>query len=219
MKIAITAGPTREPIDDVRYISNASSGKLGIALARAALERHHEVTLVLGPVEIAPPEGVRLVRVETTGDLERACREVFPSQDALIMAAAPADFRLKERIAGKIAKEGKDSLSLELVPNPDVVAGLGRMKRPDQVILGFALESGEGGEVRALAKIVRKNLDAIALNSPENLGSERASVSLYRAAGGAARVLADLPKDDLARELVREVEEILREKRERGASP
>ncbi len=215
MKIAITAGPTREPIDDARYISNASSGKLGIALARAALEKGHEVTLVLGPVEIAPPEGARVLRVETTLDLERACREVFPAQDALIMAAAPADFRPRERFPGKIAKEGRDSLSLELVPNPDVVAGLGRSKRPDQAILGFALESGEGGEVRALAKIVRKNLDAIALNGPENLGSDRATVALYRASGGAPRVLRDLPKEDLARELVAEVEAILQEKRSR----
>jgi phosphopantothenoylcysteine decarboxylase/phosphopantothenate--cysteine ligase len=208
MKLLVTAGPTREPIDDVRYISNASSGKLGVALCEAALERGHEVTLVLGPVEVSPPAGVRLVRVETTADLERACGELFPGADALIMAAAPADFRVKDRVHGKISKEGRTALTLELVANADVVAGLGRTKKKHQVVLGFALEAGEGAEARALAKLARKNLDAIALNGPSNLGSDRASAVVYSAAGGAPRALRDLTKKELARELLSTVEAI-----------
>ncbi len=213
MKLLVTAGPTREPIDDVRYVSNASSGKLGFALVRAALARGHEVTLVLGPVEATPPEGCTVVRVETTRDLERACQEVFPRHDALVMAAAPADYRVKDRVHGKISKEGRTSLTLELVANPDVVAGLGKTKRADQVILGFALEAGDGAEGRALAKLERKNLDAIALNGPSNLGSDRATVALYRRGEKSPRVLADLTKDDLAVELVRAVEELIGSKR------
>jgi phosphopantothenoylcysteine decarboxylase/phosphopantothenate--cysteine ligase len=208
LRLLVTAGPTREPIDDVRYISNASSGKLGFALCEAALERGHEVTLVLGPVEATPPPGVTLVRVETTSDLDRACRELFPSQDALIMAAAPADFRVANRVHGKISKEGRSGLTLELALNPDVVAGLGKTKRPGQAILGFALEAGEGAEPRARAKLERKNLDAIALNGPQNLGSDRASVTLI-ARTGAVRELRDLAKKDLARELVKEVEALV----------
>jgi phosphopantothenoylcysteine decarboxylase/phosphopantothenate--cysteine ligase len=209
VRLLITAGPTREPIDDVRYISNASSGKLGFALARAARAAGHETTLVLGPVEASPPEGVTVARVETTADLDRVCRELFPRHDALIMAAAPADFRVKDRVAGKISKEGRDGLTLELVPNPDVVAGLGKAKGPRQVILGFALESGDGGEERALKKLARKGLDAIALNGPSNLGADRATVAVYRAAGGPPRVFRDVDKSELARELVREVEALL----------
>jgi len=205
VKLLVTAGPTREPIDDVRYISNASSGKLGFALALAGRERGHQVTMVLGPVETQPPPGVKVVRVETTADLDRTCRELFPAHDALIMAAAPADYRVANRVAGKISKEGRTELTLELVANPDVVAGLGKTKRADQVILGFALESGAGGEERARAKLARKNLDAIALNGPSNLGSDRASIVLIRRDGPDVS-LDDLTKLDLARELVKAVE-------------
>lgn len=207
MKLLVTAGPTREPIDDVRYISNSSSGKLGFALALAGRERGHQVTLILGPVEMQAPPGVRVIRVETTADLDRECREQFPAHDALIMAAAPADFRVANRVEGKISKEGRSSLTLELVANPDVVAGLGKTKRANQAILGFALEAGAGGEERARAKLARKNLDAIALNGPSNLGSDRASIVLIRKAGPAL-ALDDLTKLDLARELVKAVEEL-----------
>jgi phosphopantothenoylcysteine decarboxylase/phosphopantothenate--cysteine ligase len=208
LRLLITAGPTREPIDDVRYISNASSGKLGIAFCEAARERGHEVTLVLGPVEAGPPSGVTVERVETTAELDAACRRLFPAHDALVMAAAPADFRVANRVAGKISKEGRSGLTLELIANPDVVAGLGRSKRASQAILGFALEAGTGAEERARAKLARKKLDAIALNGPANLGSERASVKLIRR-DGSVRALEDLTKLDLARELVKEVEALL----------
>jgi phosphopantothenoylcysteine decarboxylase/phosphopantothenate--cysteine ligase len=212
VKLLVTAGPTREPIDDVRYISNASSGKLGFAVCEAAKARGHDVTLVLGPVEASPPPGIRVVRVETTADLERVCRDLFPEQDALIMAAAPADFRVKDRVSGKISKEGRSELTLELVANPDVVAALGREKRATQVILGFALEVGAGALERARSKLARKNLDAIALNSPANLGTDRASATLIRGRGGEPRELRDLDKRELARELVSEVEALLAER-------
>jgi len=214
VKLLVTAGPTREPIDDVRYISNASSGKLGFALCEAGRARGHEVTLVLGPVEAAPPSGIRVIRVETTADLDRVCREIFPTQDALIMAAAPADFRVKNRVAGKISKEGRSELTLELVANPDVVAGLGQTKSTTQVILGFALEAGDGAEARARAKLARKKLDAIALNGPSNLGSDRATVTLIQPTG-APREMRDLDKRALADELVGEIERLLQARRAR----
>ncbi len=209
LKLLVTAGPTREPIDDVRYISNASSGTLAFALALAGRERGHQVTLVLGPIELQAPPGVKVVRIETTAELDATCRELFPAHDALIMAAAPADFRVANRVHGKISKEGRTELTLDLVANPDVVAGLGKTKRADQAILGFALEAGAGAEERARAKLARKNLDAIALNGPSNLGSDRASVLLIRRDGPAV-ALDDLSKLDLARELVKAVEDLVR---------
>lgn len=212
LKLLVTAGPTREPIDDVRSITNASSGKLGFALCEAARARGHEVTLVLGPVEAAPPEGIRVHRIETTADLERVCGETFPGHDALVMAAAPADFRVKNRVSGKISKEGRSELTLELTANPDVVAGLGKSKRPDQAIVGFALEAGEGAEARARAKLARKNLDAIVLNGPSNLGSDRASATLIPRTGD-AREVRDLSKRELAAEIVSLVEKLAAERR------
>jgi phosphopantothenoylcysteine decarboxylase/phosphopantothenate--cysteine ligase len=127
------------------------------------------------------------------------------------MAAAPADYRLATPVPGKISKEGRSSFTLELVTNPDVVAGLGAAKRSNQVVVGFALEAGEGAEARALAKLERKNLDAIVLNGPGNLGGDRASAAIYRRSGGAPRRLLDVSKGELARELVREVEELVRD--------
>ncbi|HVV98813.1 MAG TPA: phosphopantothenoylcysteine decarboxylase [Planctomycetaceae bacterium] len=199
MRILITAGPTREYLDDVRYLSNASSGRMGYALARAADEAGHEVVLVSGPVDLAAPEGVRLVRIETTAQMLAACQTEFPQCDGVIGAAAVCDYTPKQRTAGKIGKTGS-SLTLELVETPDVLGALGRMKRPDQWILGFALEA-DNGQQRALRKLKEKNCDAIVLNSPAAISAEASHVTLIDKTGQA---VADWegPKDDLARRIV-----------------
>ena len=131
MHLLITAGPTREPIDAVRFLSNRSSGRLGLALARAGLEAGHEVTLLLGPVEApAVPEGVVTHRFETTRELEALLGEHVPRCDALIMAAAVADYRPVRAREGKLAREGEGRVTLELEPTPDLIAQAAKTKRP-----------------------------------------------------------------------------------------
>src|ERR1041385_7147217 len=139
MMILITAGPTREYLDDVRFLSNASSGKMGYALAQAALDAGHQVILVSGPVALEPPAGCEWHAVETTGEMYDACLAHFPMCNGVIGAAAVCDYRPRQRLMGKIAKTGQP-LILELVETPDILAELGRQKAGRWVV-GFALEA------------------------------------------------------------------------------
>ena len=159
-KVVVTAGPTREHLDPVRVITNPSSGRMGFALAEAALARGAVVTLVTGPVDLPPPPGAQVVRIETTEDLRREVQDALAGADALFMAAAPADFRPVTR-ADKKRPRTKGKLTLALEPTPDVLASL---KRPKGcVMVGFALETG-GGMDRARVKLREKKLDCIVLN-------------------------------------------------------
>ena len=169
--LLITAGPTHEPIDRVRYIANRSSGKLGIALARAGQDAGWKVTLLLGPVEAEPPEGVAVHRFTTTADLEALLTEQFPGCDALIMAAAVADYRPPTVGAAKLARSS-GPLKLELEPTPDLVAACASRKRREQVIIGFALEPAEQLEARAAQKLLGKGLDAIVANPIQTLSAD-----------------------------------------------
>lgn len=163
LRVLITAGPTREALDPVRYLSNRSSGKMGYALARAAAQRGAQVTLLSGPVALSRPEGVRLIPFTTTGELlERAC-VLAGEQDVIIQAAAPADYRPQEVSAHKIKKHAGEPLVLTLVENPDVAAELGRSKRAGQIFAGFAAET-EDVLAHAREKLARKNLDLIVAN-------------------------------------------------------
>lgn len=181
MRILITAGPTREYLDDVRYLSNASSGRMGYALAEAALAAGHEVHLISGPVALPPPPGAEVVAVETTDQLLAACDAVWNDCDGVIATAAACDYRPASRFPGKLAKTGV-SLELELVETADVLAELGR-KKGDRWIVGFALESEEFAHVNALRKLKEKNCDAIVLNRPTAIGSEDNSVEVINGAG------------------------------------
>src|ERR687896_415130 len=125
MRILVTAGPTREYLDDVRYLSNASSGRMGYAIAEAAVRLGHEVVLVSGPVELRPPVGCELRAVETTAQMRDACVAAFPTCDGVIAAAAVCDYRPARRVAGKIAKTG-GPVTLEMIEKDDVLAGRGR---------------------------------------------------------------------------------------------
>jgi|SRR5690348_3199602 len=159
-RVLVTAGPTREHLDPVRVITNPSSGRMGYALARAALARGAEVTLVSGPTELPPPDGAAIHRVETTAELERAVRSLVKKSDVLLMAAAPADFRPKAAAKSKRPR-GDGKLTLELEPTADILASLDRPK--GCVLVGFALETGNGMP-RAREKLEEKQLDFIVLN-------------------------------------------------------
>ena len=159
----VTAGPTREALDPVRYISNRSSGKMGYAIARAAMERGAEVPLLTGPVAIEPPQGVKAVSFMTTQDLLDCALEHAVNQDVIIQSAAPADYRAKEIAAQKMKKQGGADMVIELVENPDVAATLGRNKRADQTFVGFAAETNDV-LAHAQGKLIKKNLDMIVAN-------------------------------------------------------
>ena len=181
MRVLITAGPTREYLDDVRYLSNASSGKMGYALAQAVRAAGHDVVLVSGPVGLSPPVGCELHAIETTDQLLNACRLAWPNCNGAIATAAVCDYRPRQRFPGKLAKTGV-SLELELVETADVLAELGRSKGP-RWIVGFALESEEFAHVNALRKLKEKNCDAIVLNRPSAIGAESNEVELIDASG------------------------------------
>lgn len=198
MRLLITAGPTREYLDDVRYLTNASSGRMGYALAEAALAGGHQVVLVSGPAELVPPAGCELHRVKTTQEMLDACLELFPGCDGVIAAAAVCDYRPRSRIVGKIGKTG-GSLMLELVETPDVLAALGQQKE-HRFVLGFALEAQNPRE-NALRKLRAKNCDAIALNHPSAIGSDNNTVELIDEAGQTAATFSGA-KRDVARSLI-----------------
>lgn len=164
MRVLVTAGGTREPIDPVRFIGNRSSGRMGIALAEAAARRGAEVTLISANVNPALlTGGMEHVRVETTEELGEAVRGRFADADVLLMAAAPADFRAADRAEAKISREG-DGLELRLEATEDILAGVGASRRADQTIVGFAAETGAEAIERAREKLERKGADAIVFN-------------------------------------------------------
>ena len=161
-RVVVTAGPTREPLDPVRFLSNRSSGKMGFQLAAAAWRRGASVTLVSGPSAVPAPEGVDLVPVETTAEMERAVRRVLGSADVLIMAAAPADFRPRDTAEVKRPRS-EGALNLELEPTDDVLLGTREVRRQGSTVVGFALETGDA-LARGRAKLTRKDLDIIVVN-------------------------------------------------------
>ncbi|GIX04255.1 MAG: flavoprotein [Planctomycetaceae bacterium] len=181
MRVLITAGPTREYLDDVRYLSNASSGRMGYALAQAVMETGHDVVLVSGPVSIPPPAGCEYHQVETTQQLLETCRQLWAGCDGVIATAAVCDYRPRHRVLGKIAKTGV-ALELELVETADVLADLGQSKGP-RWIVGFALESEEFAHQNALRKLREKQCDVIVLNRPTAIGSESNTIEVLDRAG------------------------------------
>lgn len=198
MRILITAGPTREYLDDVRYLSNASSGRMGYALAEAVRAAGHDVVLVTGPVLLPPPNGCTVVTIETTDELLRACQHQWDACDGVIATAAVCDYRPRERFPGKLAKTGV-SLELDLVETADVLAELGRTKA-HRWIVGFALESEEFAHVNALRKLKEKRCDAIVLNRPTAIGSATNRVEVIDGAGAVVAQFSGA-KSDVAREL------------------
>ena len=204
-RILITSGPTRQYLDPVRYLTNASSGRMGAALASAALESGHEVVVVSGPVEVSYPSAARIVDVVSTEEMLDAARREFASCDGLIGAAAPCDYRPEHVETHKIAKTG-EPLLLQLLETADVVATLG-CEKGRRWVVGFALET-EDHRLRALAKLQRKCCDLMVSNGVEAMNSADNSVEILDPAGGVLRAAAG-SKESVAREILNVIEERL----------
>lgn len=202
MRILVTAGPTREYLDDVRYLSNDSSGRMGYALAEAARDSRHDVLLVSGPVHLNPPKGCDCVRVNTTAEMRDACVARFASCDGVIAAAAVCDYKPRNRVAGKISKTG-GPITLEMIETDDVLAELGRLKER-RWVLGFALEAANARE-NALQKLRAKNCDWIVLNGPAAIGSENNTVEVLDGSGRIATNFSGT-KPEVARHLISWIE-------------
>lgn len=216
LKVLITAGPTREAIDPIRFITNHSSGKMGYALAEAALERGASVTLVSGPTNLEPPRGADLIRVNTAQQMYEAVLEHFDDAHIVIKTAAVADYRPAVRQKEKIKKG--ESLTLELVPNPDILATLGKRKK-QQILIGFAAETNNL-EQNALRKLKQKNLDFIVANNVTQEGAgfntDTNQVQIFFA-GGDSKCLELMSKKELAGCLLQEVDLLLKERNTTGS--
>ncbi len=212
MRFLVTAGPTREYVDSVRFISNSSSGKMGYAIALEAAARGHEVFLVSGPVDLPDPPGVRVVRVVSSAEMFEAAVGFFAQCDAAIMAAAVSDFRPRNPSARKIAKRDAP-LSIELEPTEDICAHLGNQKR-SRIVIGFAMEDHDH-HGHAEAKLRRKNCDAIVLNKVANLAADRGEIQILTANRPWAEPLSGT-KGQLAQGVVDFVEELLRRRNVSG---
>lgn len=179
-RILITSGPTRQHLDPVRYLTNGSSGRMGAALAAAALESGHEVVIVSGPVDVRYPARADVVSVESTEDMLAACLETFPTCDGLIAAAAPCDYRPVAVSSRKIRKTG-GPLRLDLEETPDVVAALAARKT-SQWMVAFALET-EDQHMRAMQKLERKSCDLIVVNGPNAIHAAETHVDILGRGG------------------------------------
>ncbi|MBR5319094.1 MAG: bifunctional phosphopantothenoylcysteine decarboxylase/phosphopantothenate--cysteine ligase CoaBC [Peptococcaceae bacterium] len=202
MRFVITAGPTREPIDPVRFLTNHSSGKMGYALARQAAYRGADVVLISGPVQLEAPYGVQMVYVESAQQMFEAMQQYYADADVIIKSAAVADYRPKTVSAQKI-KKTDDDLTLELERNADILAWLGAHKT-HQVLIGFAAETNDVAQ-NALGKLQRKQLDFIAANdvtqTHSGFGKDTNQVTLY-GADGSVNALPILSKDDTANRIL-----------------
>jgi len=195
----VTAGPTREAIDPVRFLSNRSSGQMGYALASALLARGHEVCLVSGPVSLPKPQGADRIMVESALEMLAACQKEWPSCDGVFGVAAVADYRPKNRVQQKIKRKAGEDLVLTMTPNPDILATLAAEKAR-RLAVGFALET-DHGEQEALRKLVSKNLDFLILNGVEAQGAKHSAVELFHQKGERFS-LGPMPKEQLAVALV-----------------
>jgi len=220
LRVLVTAGGTREPIDSVRFVGNSSSGRMGFALAGAAHARGARVTLLAANVALAVPAGVTCRKVVTAAELERACEEEFPGADVLLMAAAVGDFRPSTPSAEKLKKADRTRLELELEPTPDVLAGLAARRRDGQTLIGFAAEHGGPALDYGRRKLAEKHLDAIVVNdiARADIGfdSEHNEVTILTAgrdgSGSAGQIgerhVARAPKASVAEAILDTVEEL-----------
>lgn len=198
MKILITAGPTREYVDDVRFLSNASSGRMGYSIAEAAIAAGHSVVLVTGPVDLPVPDGVQSVPIETTDELREECLKLFPECDGVIATAAVCDYRPRVRVQGKMTKTGQP-IVLELVETSDVLAELGEQKQHRWVV-GFALESQDPRN-NAMRKLKMKHCNYIVLNDTSAISSDSNNIEILSPEGITVAEVEGL-KSKVAAELV-----------------
>jgi phosphopantothenoylcysteine decarboxylase/phosphopantothenate--cysteine ligase len=209
-RVLVTAGPTREPIDPVRFISNHSSGRMGTAIASAAWRRGADVELVAGPLAVDPPAGPRVHRVETTAEMADAVNSLLPDAHVLIMAAAPADFRPAARAATKIKKGSTKTAAIDLEHTPDILKATIAKRRPGAIIVGFALETGDAVRY-GRTKLQEKALDLVVINDATEAGAgfgvETNRVTLIDRTG-AEEALPLLSKADVADAILDRVERL-----------
>ncbi len=210
-RVLLTAGPTREYLDAVRYLSNRSSGRMGVALARAFAAQGATVTLVAGPCEVALPRGgeagiAEVVEVVSAAEMYDAVASRFAACDIFVAAAAVADYKPAERLEGKRKKEaaGGNHWTLELVPTADILLEMGKRKGPRQTVVGFALEAHDA-LANANAKRERKRCDLIVLNSPANFGDAADTLTLLDDTGKVRRQINEPSKESAAAALVEEI--------------
>ncbi len=175
--VLITSGPTRQYLDPVRFISNASSGKMGAAIAKAAIASGYAVTVVTGPVNIRYPDNCNVIPVETTQEMLEAAQAIFPRCELLVGAAAPSDYMPRAVSDDKLKKTGAP-ITLQLVETPDIIATLANDKRPEQIVIGFALETSDH-RFQALRKLEEKCCDYIVLNEPTAMTSDENTVRIF----------------------------------------
>jgi phosphopantothenoylcysteine decarboxylase/phosphopantothenate--cysteine ligase len=212
--VLVSAGGTREPVDTVRFLGNRSSGRMGVAVAAEARRRGAEVTLLASNLAVSAPGGVEVVQTPTAADVEREARSRSGSADVVVMAAAVADYRPAQPLAGKRAK-AETAWQLELEPTPDVLALLGEQERNGQVLVGFGAEAGEAGLERKRRMLTDKNVDLVVYNdvSVPGIGFDAPDneVTLLTRAG--ERELPRSSKEQIAAGIVDEIERLLRERR------
>lgn len=210
-RILITAGPTVEPIDDVRFISNHSSGKMGYALAKIAADFGADVTLVSGPVYLPPPNDITLINVQTAKEMYQASTDIFPETDIAIMTAAVADFTPAVKTNGKIKKENTgDEMLIRLIKTKDILAELSKQKNENQIVVGFALES-ENEIENGIKKLRRKKCDMIVVNSatqPDSgFGGEKNTITIITEKG-ISRTFPPMLKSACAVEILKMITEL-----------
>jgi len=210
LRVLVSAGGTREPIDSVRFIGNSSSGRMGLALAAAAHARGAEVTVVAANVALPAPAGVVVRRVSTAAELQAVCEQEFPMCDVLLMTAAVADFRPSDPVGGKIKKGGRAHLTIALEPTADVLCGLASKRRPGQTLVGFAAEHGEEGLEHARAKLSAKSLDAVVFNdiSRADIGFESPVNEIVILTDGATEHVERAPKESIAASILDAVQRL-----------
>jgi phosphopantothenoylcysteine decarboxylase / phosphopantothenate---cysteine ligase len=209
LRLLVTAGGTREPIDSVRFVGNRSSGRMGFAVAEEAARRGADVTVVAANVGLPRSPDAKYLDVQSASDLHEATLAAFPNCDVLVMAAAVADFRPVDPANDKLGKEGRESLVVELEPTVDVLADVSASRRPDQVLVGFAAEHGDGIE-RARGKLERKGLDAIVVNdiSRSDIGFDTEENEVAIVTSGDVRQVPMASKAEIAATILDVVEEL-----------
>ncbi|MBV8430301.1 MAG: bifunctional phosphopantothenoylcysteine decarboxylase/phosphopantothenate--cysteine ligase CoaBC [Solirubrobacterales bacterium] len=213
LRVLVTAGGTREPIDSVRFIGNRSSGRMGVALAAQAASLGAEVTLIGANLGVPAPPGVRPIEVQTAAELKAACEAEFPSCDVLLMAAAVADFRPSEPVAQKIKKSQAGLSTLALEPTEDILAGLAAIRHAGQVVVGFAAEHGEGAVAYGRDKLVVKGLDMVVVNdiSQEDIGFDSEANEVVIVTPETEQRVPRAPKVEVADAVLKEVARRLEE--------
>ena len=209
VRVLVTAGPTYEFLDDVRYIASPSSGRMGFAVAEAFDRAGHDVLLVTGPTHLEAPSGVDCTRVTSAVEMQAAVMDCLEDVEVVVMTAAVSDYRPAGREPGKKKRAG-DKWVLELVENPDILKGVGQQKS-DRILVGFAVES-DSPRRNALDKLRRKNLDLIVLNSPAAFGADVTTVDIIDSTENSTS-LESVTKHEVARAILHRVEELARQRR------